>query len=206
MVMPGYARVLPEVTWTHPFLPRVLNEIPLDTRTLIDVGCGRGIIGALMRIYREPKRLVGVDVFQPYLNFCRKFNLYDEVYCLDLRKVPLPLKGKEFDVVTCIEVLEHLPRKDGEKLLDEIERLARLVIVTTPTTFFSQRDFDDNPFQKHISSWTLADFRKRNYDVKGIGEFRIRRKRIRYISSFLAPLCQKWFPQFSVFLLAKKRT
>jgi len=195
-----------EVTWAHPFLARVLNEIPLDTRTLIDVGCGRGIIGALVRIYREPKRLVGVDIFQPYLNFCKKFNLYDEVYCLDLRKLPLPFENKDFDVVTCIEVLEHLPKKDGEKLLDEMERLAKLVIVTTPATFFLQQDFNHNPFQKHMSSWTLANFRKRNYDVKGFGEFLIRRKRIRYISSFLAPLCQKWFPQFAVFLLAKKRT
>ncbi len=195
-----------EVTWTHPFLARILNEIPLDTRTLIDVGCGRGIIGALMRIYREPKRLVGVDIFQPYLDFCKKFNLYDEVYCLDLTKLPRSFRSKEFDVVTCIEVLEHLAKKDGEKLLDEMERLAKLVIVTTPTTFFPQQDFDHNPFQKHVSFWTLADFRKRNYDVKGFGEFLIRRRRIRYISSFLSPLCQKWFPQFAVFLLAKKRT
>jgi len=200
-----------EVTWTHPFLTKVLKEIPLDTKALIDVGCGRGIsgrgiIGALTRIYREPKRLVGVDVFQPYLNFCKKFNFYDELYCLDLRKLPLPFKSKDFDVVTCIEVIEHLPKKDGEKLLDEIERLAKLVIVTTPTTFFSQENYDHNPFQKHVSSWTLADFRKRNYDVKGFGGFLIRRKRIRYISSFLTPLCEKWFPQFTVFLLAKKRT
>ncbi len=27
-----------------------------------------------------------------------------------------------------------------------------------------------NPFQAHVSKWTVEDFRKRGYDVKGVGD------------------------------------
>ena len=40
---------MPEITWTHPFVYQLLKIIPTNTNTLVDVGCGRGIIGALMR-------------------------------------------------------------------------------------------------------------------------------------------------------------
>ena len=60
----------PEVaTWTRPFLHELLEEIPKGVESLIDVGCGRGIVGAMTRIYRTPKRLVGVDIFQDYIDF-----------------------------------------------------------------------------------------------------------------------------------------
>jgi predicted TPR repeat methyltransferase len=81
---------MPEVTWTHQWLHYILNKIPIDMKTLIDVGCSRGIIGALARIYCNPERLVGIDIFKRYLDFCRKMNFYDELYEYDLRQTPLP--------------------------------------------------------------------------------------------------------------------
>jgi len=42
-------------TWTRPFLHELLEEIPKDMESLIDVGCGRGIVGAMTRIYRNHK-------------------------------------------------------------------------------------------------------------------------------------------------------
>jgi len=47
---------MPEVTWTEPFLDRVLAFIPLQSKTIIDVGAGKGIVGALCKIYRSPSR------------------------------------------------------------------------------------------------------------------------------------------------------
>src|SRR2546425_869065 len=62
----------PQVTWTHPALPMILSMIPEDTDSLVDIGCGRGIVGALCRIYRRPTHLVGVDAYKPYLQFCER--------------------------------------------------------------------------------------------------------------------------------------
>ena len=140
-------------SWTRPFLHELLEEIPKNVESLIDIGCGRGIVGAMTRIYRTPKRLVGVDIFQEYVDFCKKYTIYDELHCLDIRKIPLPFKDQEFCVATCIETIEHLPKKQGEQLLEELQRIADTVIVSTPSSFFKQpkSHTEHNPHQEHVS-------------------------------------------------------
>ncbi len=186
-------------TWTRPFLHELLDEIPKNLESLLDVGCGRGIVGAITRIYRKPKRLVGVDIFQDYIDFCKQYSVYDELFCLDLRKIPLPFQNSEFAVATCVETIEHLPKKHGEQLLDELHRIADTVIVSTPSSFFRQpRNLvKHNKFQAHVSSWSVEDFRKRGYTVKGVGSLAVNR---------LVLPTQKLtgkFPRLHQFLLAK---
>ena len=188
-------------TWTRPFLHELLEEIPKNVTSLIDVGCGRGIVGAITRIYRTPKRLVGVDIFQDYIDFCEKYTIYDELHCLDLRQTPLPFHDREFSVATCIETIEHLPKKDGEQLLEELGRIADTVIVSTPSSYFKQpkNHTAHNPFQAHVSKWTIEDFKKKGYEVKGVGELATHKLVIptRILTSK--------FPQLHQFLLAKTK-
>ncbi len=146
---------MPEVTWTHPWLYDILKLIPINVKSLIDIGCGRGIIGAIVRIYREPTRLVGIDIFRPYLDFCHKMNVYDELYERDLRKTHLPFDEKEFDVAACIEVIEHIPKENGLKLLKELERIAKTVIVSAPKVFFVKRLTMTTPFKNMLVNGTL---------------------------------------------------
>jgi hypothetical protein len=195
--------IFPEVTWTHKWLSEILDQIPVETDSLIDLGCGRGVIGVLVRIYRNPERLVGIDAFSPYVEFCRRYNFYDEVYCYDLRQTPLPFKDKEFDVATCIEVLEHIPKDKGLRLLREMERIAKKVIITTPNGYVSQKPLDNNPSQKHVSSWSVKDFIKRGYAVKGVGYFNIFGRKVKYLS-FLLSRFSYALPTFSDTLLAYK--
>jgi predicted TPR repeat methyltransferase len=176
-------------------LHEILNAIPHDVKTLIDVGCGKGIVGALVRIYRNANRLVGIDIWADYLEFCKRFNFYDELYQIDLRKMPLPFGDKEFEVATCIEVIEHLPKLEGERLLDELERIAKNVIVSTPSRkFLNENQTEENPFQQHQSFWAINDFKKRGYKVRGAGylkavnlqaDLRILTSRIPTLFSFL---------------------
>lgn len=188
-------------TWTRPFLHELLEEIPKDVESLIDVGCGRGIVGAMTRIYRAPKRLVGVDIFQDYIDFCKKYNIYDELHRLDLRRTPLPFQDNEFTVATCVETIEHLPKNHGEKLLEELHRIAETIIVSTPSVYFRQpkSHVKNNPFQAHISKWTVEDFKKRGYNVKGVGNIAMHKLAIptRKLT------CR--FPRLYQFLLAKTK-
>jgi SAM-dependent methyltransferase len=188
-------------TWTRPFLHELLEEIPKDVESLIDVGCGRGIVGAMTRIYRNPKRLVGVDIFQDYIDFCKKYNIYDELHRLDLRRTPLPFQDNEFTVATCVETIEHLPKNHGEKLLEELHRIAETIIVSTPSVYFRQpkSHVKNNPFQAHISKWTVEDFKKRGYNVKGVGNIAMHKLAIptRKLT------CR--FPRLYQFLLAKTK-
>lgn len=163
----------PDVVWTHRSLPLILDSIPVHCRSLLDVGCGRGIIGALCRIYRGLDRLVGVDGFQPYLEFSQKTGFYDDTILRDLNDMPLPFGTQEFEVVTCIEVIEHLEWSAGQKLLDELERIGSHVIVTTPNIRFQQEEYDGNIFQRHLSGWNPSHFKARGYRVYGAGNLNV---------------------------------
>jgi hypothetical protein len=163
----------PDVFWTHRSLPLILDSIPVNCKSLLDVGCGRGIIGALCRIYRGLDRLVGVDGFEPYLEFSQTAGLYDHTILRNLNDTPLPFGTQEFEVVTCIEVIEHLEWSAGQKLLDELERIGSLVILTTPNIRFQQCEYDSNVLQRHLSGWNPSDFSARGYRVYGAGNLNV---------------------------------
>lgn len=193
-----------EVTWTHPALSRILDLIPTEATSLLDVGCGRGIVGALCRIYRACRRLVGVDIYRPYLEFCRLHALYDELVEWDLRETPLPFRTAEFDVATAIEVVEHLEKSEGDALLYELERVAGTVIVTTPNRFFQQKAYDGNEWQRHRSIWSARELRARGYVVIGAGGLLIAGRRIRGVSTLFQGF-SRLMPGSAEFLLAVKR-
>ena len=124
------------ITWTHPGIAIILKAIAPDVDSILDVGCGRGLVGALCRLYRSPGKLVGVDAHQPYLRFCKEHRLYDAVVRFDFSKPSLPFRNNQFELATCIEVIEHLAKESGALLLREMERVARNIVLTTPATFF----------------------------------------------------------------------
>lgn len=191
---------MPEITWTHPGLPRILDAIPVGVSSLLDVGCGPGIVGALCRVYRDADRTVGVDAFDPYLERVRRHHLYDELVKWRLEDVPLPFADGEFDVATCIEVIEHLPREAGERLLDELERVAGRVVVTTPNWFFDQEELDHNPLQRHRSLWRERDFMRRGYAVTGVGGMKVLGRRVPVLSTLLGPATLR-VPRLSTLIL-----
>jgi 2-polyprenyl-3-methyl-5-hydroxy-6-metoxy-1,4-benzoquinol methylase len=201
---PPTAAFKPDVIRMHPGLPRILDFIPRDTKSLLDAGCGRGVVGAACRIYRHTNRLTGIDAYQPYVTFCEQCGFYDAVLMRDLTD-PLPFSDKEYDVVTSLEVIEHLPQASGDAFIRELERVAGLVIITTPNLFFHQAHFDGNPFQEHRSYWPVKEFKKRGYKCYGVGPMLIFGKPRKLISYALTN-CTYYTPELSVYILCVKNT
>jgi hypothetical protein len=82
--------------------------------------------------------------------------------------------------VVALNVLEHLKKEEGFSLMEEMERCARQkVIISTPNGPQYQEAYDENPLQKHQSSWLVKDFAIRGYSIKGIGGLAILKMRMR---------------------------
>lgn len=84
-------------------------------------------------------------------------------YLYDLEKRALP--RKRFSVVLMIDLLEHLSRERGLKVLAQAQKQAdRAVVVLTPLAWGENREAYDEGFYKgneailHRSLWSLADF------------------------------------------------
>jgi 2-polyprenyl-3-methyl-5-hydroxy-6-metoxy-1,4-benzoquinol methylase len=100
--------------------------------SILDVGCGEGVLTAAWRDRTGVQRVVGVDVEDAGLRaeWARR-----EHTGLELRAIepapPLPFPDDSFDLVAAVEVLEHVADPDG--LLAELARVARThILVSVP--------------------------------------------------------------------------
>jgi ubiquinone/menaquinone biosynthesis C-methylase UbiE len=97
--------------------------------SLLDVGCGDGFFCSWIQESKVLRRIAGTDI-----SSTRVERAAERVPAGEFRvgQLPeLPFRDQEFDVVTLIEVLEHLP--EPIKALHELRRIGnRYVIITVP--------------------------------------------------------------------------
>ena len=119
-----------------------------------------------MRVEKEGNpTIIGVDIWKPYIRKIKRFKVYDSLVIADVRF--LPFRRRVFNIVLACEILEHLPKDDAEKVLREVEMVAKgMIIVSTPLGFMEQDVTHGNPYQKHISAWQPEDLEKNGYDVQ----------------------------------------
>lgn len=165
MPLQHYPEIETLISWTLP---------SLSGKRVLDVGCGIGGIGFLLRRLPggDEAHLVGVDGWEPYLEFARRFNIYDELHLVDLASY----SPEPFDIILAVEVLEHLEKEQGLRLLDRLEHAAReILLVTTPNGDDKRGPVANVPLEAHRSVWHAWEFRQRGYRVRGLG-FRWSRK------------------------------
>lgn len=116
----------------------------------------------------ECKTLLSVDIFQPHIDYVRglKFKATTHLAkCCDVREVPI----REGSIVILTDVLEHIPREYGEKLLLKIEASAKKIVIFVPLEpdGFHRRVLDkENPADEHLSWWKEGDFKSRGYKTE----------------------------------------
>jgi len=137
-------------------------------KTVLDLGCGKGDFGILFNKNRKYE-ITGVEIYKPYLELCRKSKKYKELIKADLTK-KLKFKDKSFDAVVCFQVIEHLKKRQGMRLILEMERIAkRKIIIAAPVGECSQESYDENSYQEHHSVWKVEEFMKKGFKVYGVG-------------------------------------
>jgi hypothetical protein len=147
---------------------RMLEQEVCDScHSLLDVGCGEE-----SKIYYFSKRLpyaVGVDVHEPAIAKSRAQGIHDEYQCLNVLNIESAFAARSFDCVVALDLIEHLPKEDGYRLLQSMERIAlKKVILFTPNGFLPQPAIDGNEFQRHLSGWEVDEMRGMGYRVLGI--------------------------------------
>ena len=99
--------------------------------SLIDVGCGEGVVTAELADRLGGRRVMGIDLPDPRLKAAWKRNQRPNLEYRTGDACALPVDEAEFDAASAIEVLEHLP--DPEAALREMRRVARrLMILSVP--------------------------------------------------------------------------
>lgn len=103
--------------------------------SFLDIGCGHGKWGYLLKKYRWSQSslptVTGIDLFEPHIRALEKHGVYDSLQVASATE--LPFEDKSFDSTIACEIVEHLPKEEGPRLISELKRVSRLsFVVTTP--------------------------------------------------------------------------
>lgn len=104
-------------------LADLLHAIPPDARSIIDIGCGNGLITNALP---GQMRVVGLDSSPAALRSVAREPTLGDATCL-------AFPDRSFDVAMANDVIEHLREPAARQVVDELSRVAaRMVIVTVP--------------------------------------------------------------------------
>ena len=100
----------------------IKNRIDLKDKTLIDVGCGGGLL--CENLAEHSKEVKGIDMSNEAIKIARTHQTLKNLK-IDYEKIALEnllKKSKEkYDVLTCMELVEHVP--DPEKLIKDCVKI-----------------------------------------------------------------------------------
>lgn len=168
---------------SHKFHKKKINKVAslISTgKSVLDAGCGSSALSYVLS--NKGCKVTGVDVKKQYVDFISK-RVKGDFYCADLRKMRL---GKKFDVVTCLDVIEHFTPQDREKVLETLDRHVKpggTLILAFPTGFYlryvegawhllrdsvyGKQDYDDFGTHEIVSPEIIEKFfAGRSYSLK----------------------------------------
>lgn len=139
----------------------------LNPQSVLDVGCGYGQWGMLLRqhidcpweihagIPRWNRRIEGIEAWEPYRNPLWDF-AYDKVVVEEAISFLSAVNSDTYELALCVEVLEHMEAQTGRELLDHLRRVSRHVLITTPDRPLLQSEVCGNPYETHHSWWSYG--------------------------------------------------
>jgi ubiquinone/menaquinone biosynthesis C-methylase UbiE len=177
------------------FIKRIfetIGEPGHGARTMLEIGCGDGIAGYLIKKKFKDIDYLGADIKKLDLMIASQILKGEKLVLLDGRK--LPFKENGFEVVICLEVLEHVP--DWEGLLKESLRVAKnQVIFSVPLYPYYQlsnfvfgknlKRFGEHP--DHINQFRINQLKSRVDRLLGSLEGKPKIKEFSLVTSF--PWC-----------------
>ena len=128
-----------------PLVPTLMSLIKEnDCKTLLDYGCGKAIP-------YDKDRCKEVDLRHPIQKLCdlKSFDLYDPAY-----EKYATLPDKEYDIVVCTDVLEHIAEQDIDYVLTEILSRSKKIVFLNISCQPALKHFKEGKFKGknvHIS-------------------------------------------------------
>jgi 2-polyprenyl-3-methyl-5-hydroxy-6-metoxy-1,4-benzoquinol methylase len=140
--------------------------------SVLDYGCGSGYGAYLLREYYS--KVVGIDVSIDAIDYCKTKYVMTGLSYSVINGVELPFEPNSFDLVTSIQVLEHIAVDQVKNYIKNIYLLIKpggSAIITTPNAYNYFNNFSGNPFHKH--EYTLVEVRALIASVINEDEFDI---------------------------------
>lgn len=158
-----------------PILAEITN---LHPRSILDVGCGLGLYGMLCRIhldlYHDPEfyrkldgshpwttRIDGIEGCETYTPFIPHW-AYDNIHVGNALDIVPAIPDGHYDLILILAMIEHLTQDEGMRLISQLKRVGRAIILSVPKNWQEQR-IEGYPLETHRSHWTEQDLRNAGF-------------------------------------------
>lgn len=153
-----------------------IELIPKDVKSLLDVGCGNGVFLNSLFDRKMKMDLTGTDRSHTALKYVKTKKVQSDI-------TNLPFNDNEFDCVSCLEVIEHLPHTVYESALAELVRVSkRFIIISVPFEEKLEDAFTKCPKCKslfnsdlHFRNFSQTEFKElmNEYNCKNLVNFKL---------------------------------
>jgi len=168
---PVYRTIIPNT-----YLAELGKELK-DCKSVLDLGCG-----SKSPISNFPKTFhaEGVEIYKPSIEQSKKKGIHDKYHNINMLGIGKKFKPKSFDCVLALDVIEHLDKDEGARLINLMKKIAKKVlIVVMPNGYLGHSNPDikysmieENPHQAHKSGWSVKEMKDLGFKVIGIGGFK----------------------------------
>jgi len=156
------------------FFGRIADRIVADIgpRTVMDVGCAMGFLVEALR--DRGVEAFGIDISEYALQHVRE-DIRPYVWKASILE---PLPGR-YDLIVCIEVLEHLPPAEVEKAIDHLCQAADdILFSSTPHDFGEPTHLNVQPLEYWAERFARRGFfRDVDFDASFIAPWAVRFRR-----------------------------
>jgi SAM-dependent methyltransferase len=144
----------------HPSRIKAL-ELLRTMRSVLDVGCGTGVMFEVLQLHRPDIDYTGVDVTPQFIEEAQRRHPAHADQFLVGSLYELPNLGRTFDAVLCRHILEHLPDyiPAVQEMYDRADRKVILIFYLPPRPLRWGRKLDEK-FEKgfYTHTYDLGQF------------------------------------------------
>lgn len=156
-----------------------------EIKTVVDVGCGQGTYPKLLK--DKDIKWIGIEVYEPYIEQFKLKELYDEIIIGDILTCDWP----DADCIIFGDILEHLEKKEAQRVLRKAEEKYNNIVVSIPIDY-PQKANGDNKYEAHKTLWTERELGEqfKDYSIKktygNIGLFILNGKKDKTLFAYFA--------------------
>lgn len=142
---------------SYSVIPEIIHETIFNNpSSVLDVGVGNGMYGALVKNYLPGCRVCGVEGFNYRTPM---WSMYNHIWEMELTRV-LPIIREQFDVIIMADVIEHFDKEAGRDVIRQLKGLLTdkgILLISTPAVFIEQGAVGGNELEIHKALYKHED-------------------------------------------------
>lgn len=148
----------------------MIKENEKDINSILDVACGYGQYGLLLRVINDYKgKIHTFDLYEPYIDRLADLSIYNYLYRKDVNHWIQTVDLSEYDLYIVGDLIEHLTREEGLRIIEKMKEAKRVIITTPNATAKNYKKrcgyWDGNDLLFHTSGFTPSDFKDYKVEV-----------------------------------------